>query len=95
MSPILFNLYINDLAKQISSLGIGIQLENKVVSILMYAVDIVLLAETEEDLQSLIELLQQWCDEKKMKVNLDKTKVVHFRNTASEKNQKPVQIWQR
>ena len=88
LSPILFNLYINDWAKRISSLGIGIQLENEVVSILMYADDIVLLAETEEDLQSLIDLLQQWCDEKKMKVNLDKTKVVYFRNTASEKTRK-------
>ena len=55
------------------------------VSILMYADDLVLLAETEDDLHLLIDILHQWCDEKKMKVNLGKTKVVHFRRTSTKK----------
>ena len=85
LSPMLFNLYINDLAKRISSYGIGINLENEMISILMYANDLVLLAETEYDLNLLIDILHQWCDEKKMKVNLDKTKVVHFRSASTQK----------
>ena len=32
LSPLLFNLYINDLVNSISSFGIGINLENEVVS---------------------------------------------------------------
>ena len=54
------------------------------VSILMYADDIVLLAETEDDLHLLIDILHQWCDENKMKVKLDKTKVVHFRSASTQ-----------
>ena len=75
LSPILFNLYINE----VSNLGIGIYLLHKVVSIM-------LLAETETDLQILIDLLQVWCKEKKMKVNLDKTKVVYFRRPSTPKS---------
>ena len=55
------------------------------VSILMYADDLVLLAETEDDLHLLIDILHQWSDEKKMKVNLGKTKVVLFRSTSTKK----------
>ena len=62
------------------------------VSILLYADDLVLLAETEIDLQILIDLLQVWCDEKKMRVNLDKTKVVHFQSPSTPKSKVPFQF---
>ena len=68
----LFDLYIKGVANRISSCGIGFNLENEMVSILMYADDLVLLAETEDDLHLLIDILHQLCDEKKMKVNLNK-----------------------
>ena len=51
----------------------------------MYANDLVLLAETENDFHLLIDILKLWCDEKKMNLNLDKTKIVHFRNASSQK----------
>ena len=85
LSPMLFNLYINDLANRISSYGIGINLENKMVYILIYADDLVLLAETKDDLHLVIDILYKWCDEKKMKLNLDKNKVVHFRSASTQK----------
>ena len=70
----------------ISSLGIGINLGDEVTSVLLYADDIVLLAATETDLQILIDLLKVWCDEKKMRINLDKTKIVHFRSPSTPKS---------
>ena len=79
-------------SKTVSSLGIGINLGDEVVSILLYADDLVLLAETETDLQILIDLLQVWCDEKKMRVNLDKTKLVHFRSPPTPKSKIPFQF---
>ena len=47
LSPLLFNLYINDLALHINALGKGITLNNDKISLLMYADDIVLIAENE------------------------------------------------
>ena len=86
LSPILFNFYINDLVNTISSFGIGINLGDEVASVLFYADDLVLLAETETDLQILIDLLKVWCDEKKMRINLDKTKIIHFRSPSIPKS---------
>ena len=54
LSPVLFNLYINDLALKINALGKGIKIDDESVSILLYADDVVLLAENETDLQCML-----------------------------------------
>ncbi len=47
--------------------------------ILLYADDIVILAENEEQLQIILNFVNNWCKKWKLKVNRDKRKVVHFR----------------
>ena len=79
LSTTLFNVYINDLAKEIKSLNFGIPVEGYNLSILLYADDIVLLSETEDDLQCMLDKLHEWCIKWNMKVNETKTNVVHFR----------------
>ena len=69
LSPILFNLYINDLALYLKSLGKGIPCDGDRVCILLYADDIVLLAETEQDLQFLLNALHDWCSSNDMIIN--------------------------
>ena len=44
LSPVLFNLYINDLALKLNALGKGIRIHAEFVFMLLYADDIVLLA---------------------------------------------------
>ena len=51
LSPILFSIYINGLAKEIENTGIGINILGRKIAILMYADDIVIVADTAEDLQ--------------------------------------------
>ena len=48
LSPMLFNLYINDLVAVISSLGLGVDIDNEKLAILMYADDVVILGESGE-----------------------------------------------
>ncbi len=48
-------------------------------SILMYADDIVLLANNEHDLQNMLDTLDRWCNLSNMCVNNAKSGVVHFR----------------
>lgn len=79
LSPVLFNIYLNDLIQEIKDMGLGVTVNGEKVSILGYADDIVLMAESEEDLQDMLNRLDQWCDTWAMKVNTSKTKVIHFR----------------
>ncbi len=59
--PQLFNLYISDLIKEIQNLGLGIPTDEDLISILLYAGDIALLAECESDLQQMLDRLHEWC----------------------------------
>ena len=54
LSPSLFSLYINDFARAINDLNVGVPLLNTSVSILLYADDVVLVAESEANLQSML-----------------------------------------
>ena len=80
LSPTLFALFINDLLKEIKQSTIGVRVGDLVVSTLCYADDLVLLAESEIDLQTLFNIVSRWCSKWRMTINNDKTKVIHFRN---------------
>merc|ERR1711942_517805 len=68
LSPTLFAIFINDLATEIKDSNIGIILEEGLlINILLYADDIVLLADNEEDMQSMVEC---WCKKWRLEVNL-------------------------
>ena len=85
LSPTLFNIYLNDLAKEIKDMGLGVPLDDINVPILLYADDIVLISENESNLQKMLDHVEFWCKKWQMRVNVDKTKVVHFRNKRKNK----------
>ena len=82
LSTTLFNLYINDLSEQLDIPIKGISIEGKTINHLFYADDLVLIAESEADLQLLLNILSNWCNVNKMSINVDKTKVMHFRSAS-------------
>ena len=55
MSPLLFNLYVNDLSVQLQKLPVGCCCGDMVVNHLMYADDIVLLAPSGKGMQTIID----------------------------------------
>ncbi len=80
LSPLLFNLYINDLAQILKQMNIGVTIDTgEKVPLLLYADDLCLLAESEIQLQQMLDTLHGWCVRNRMAVNTGKTKVVHFR----------------
>ena len=80
LSPTLFAIYVNDLANEIKASGIGVKLDDEnLVSILLYADDIVILAENELDLQQLLHIVEVWCMKWRLEINLAKTNIMHVR----------------
>ena len=80
LSPTLFAIFINDLALEIKESKIGLNIDgNQLVNILLYADDIVLLSENEKDLQSLLFIVERWCQKWRLDVNLSKTNILHIR----------------
>ena len=58
LSPTLFSIFLNSLAEELVSSGVGLKLDNETfLNVLLYADDIVLIAEREEDLQWLLYLV--------------------------------------
>ena len=70
LSPILFALFINGLADDIKNLNKGIDINGKNVSILLYADDIVLISESEVNLQYMLDYMHDWCHKWKLKLNI-------------------------
>jgi hypothetical protein len=84
ISPGLFTIYVNSLLDEIEASGIGAKCDNKVVGALMYADDLVLLADNRNDMQSLLNILHGWCQRWRIDINQDKSKVVVFRHNSSK-----------
>ena len=88
MSPTLFGLYIDQLESHLMSHAQDApDLQGQKVPVLLYADDIVLLSRSPADLQHLLHVLQLFCAEKLLSVNMSKTQIVvfnDFRHTPSE-----------
>ncbi len=81
LSPTLFGLYIDELEDFLlkSSLpGDGFYLHQVLISILLFADDVVLLASSPDRLQRLLHGLALFCDQRQLVVNLGKTRIMVF-----------------
>ena len=88
LSPTLFAIFINDLAEIIKNSGVGLDLDQDTfLNILLYADDIVLMAKNELDLQFLLFLVETWCKNWRLEVNLAKTNILHVRKVRKPRSQ--------
>ncbi len=85
-SPTAFSILINDLLKEVKASEIGIKINDILLNVLAYADDIVLLAESPEQLQKLINIVQTWCNKYRLVINPNKSKIVHFRNPPKQRS---------
>ena len=70
LSPTLFILYVADLADRIREAG---------VRFLFYADDLVLISRDRAPIQKALSVIEEWCQENGIDLNVDKTKAVKFR----------------
>jgi len=80
LSPLLFGLFIDRIESVFSNIlpGVGIQMGNMLVQVLLYADDLVLVAESPAQLQSMLDVLQNFCACNSLTVNVKKSEVVVF-----------------
>ena len=82
-SPIIFSMFINDLVTYMHSKcdhGIYVSEYINELIALMFADDVSSFSDTIIRLQRQINLIEKFCKSVDMKINLDKTKIIVFRN---------------
>ena len=78
LSPTLFAIFVNDLVQEIKNSGLGVMLDDVVVSCLLYADDIVLLAESGDALQKMLNIVTFWCSKWRLMINQNKTQIMDW-----------------
>ena len=86
--PTLFGIYIDELGAFLSDSslpGDGCHLHLVLISILLFANDVVLLASSLEGLQRILDRLASFCDMRQLVVNLEKTHVMVFNSLKTSR----------
>ncbi|KAI5717528.1 hypothetical protein M8J77_007453 [Diaphorina citri] len=81
ISPLLFLIFINDIEqffKDKGAIGVPISHEQDILT-LLYADDLIIFGSSKTDLQQKLNILQDYCQQNRMMVNVEKSKVVIFR----------------
>ena len=84
LSPTIFKMFINDLPSYLQNCMDNVTLNSKPIECLMYADDIVLFSTSPEGLQQKLNMLEKYCDDWGIRLNVNKTKVIVF-NKAGRK----------
>ena len=87
LSSTLFLFFINDLILLLRERNVGIRNNYFSIQSLLYADDLALVSESEQDLQNMLDVLSEWCTKWRMCVNVKKSAVMHFRNRRTPRTQ--------
>ena len=80
MSPFLFSMFVNDLEDVFVQNSVnGVDVDMFKMFLILYADDIILFADSQEELQTNLDLLFSYCNKWKLLVNSNKTKVMVFK----------------
>ena len=82
LSPLLFKLFIADLPAIFDSSCDPVSLNDKLLRVLMYADDIVMLSTSEVGLKNCLKKLNSYCEKWNLTVNTSKTQVMIFNKTG-------------
>ena len=90
MSSWLFNIYMDGVVREVKvkAKEVGVKMcangEEWLLNAILFADDTALIAESESDLQKLVKIFDNVCKRRKLKVNVDKSKVMVFERSKSE-----------
>ena len=78
LSPLLFALFIGDLGRELNSTSCGLPLGDMIISCLKFADDIVLIAKSKKDLETLMKITRKCLKELKLEISVSKSKIMMF-----------------
>ena len=84
LSPMLFNLYINDLSIRLTNSGIGGTLGGKFVNHMIYADDLCIVSLSSSSMQTLLKMCTDYCDIHDIKFNAKKSVCLFFRSSVTK-----------
>ena len=84
LSPLLFNVYINDLSIQLSQTGIGGSIDGKFVNHMIYADDLCVISLSSSGLQSLLNICTDYCQLHDLTFNAKKSVCMFFRSSVNK-----------
>ena len=82
LSPLLFNIIITDLLLKLNAESNIVIHDVHYTNCLLWADDVVLFSDNEEELRSLLQHLHEYCTESKLVINHDKSKCMIFNKTG-------------
>eukprot|EP00924_Labyrinthula_sp_SR-Ha-C_P001968 augustus_masked-scaffold_30-processed-gene-3.7-mRNA-1 protein AED:1.00 eAED:1.00 QI:0/0/0/0/1/1/2/0/892 len=92
LSPVLFNIYFNDVIRQYKGVAIPHERGKVLISHLMFADDLVILGESPSGFQSAMDELTGWLNKNNMKANASKCGVLRVTLNTSEPFNRPVMV---
>jgi hypothetical protein len=81
LSPFLFSIFIDGLAVELNQAGLGIEVGGNTLNQLMYADDIVLMADNDTGMQSMLDIVSEYSRKWRFELSDTKTEVMIFGDT--------------
>ena len=84
LSPLLFTLIMEEFTQRIKNKEIGIKIGNEILSLLLFADDVVVMAENKEELQELLDEAGNFSKDMQMNFGIDKCKIMIINRRQKE-----------
>ena len=85
-SPTIFNVLMNELINDLNISGTGVRFANTIINSLLFADDIVLIADTSETLENLLHVSNSFAERLNLKLNSSKSKVMVIGKRLGDKD---------
>jgi hypothetical protein len=82
LTPNIFKICLNDFGTLIDKSEIGTKLSNKTIGCLLYGDDLVLISDSKQRLQKQLDILDIYCKDWCLTLNINKTKIIIFNKTG-------------
>ncbi|CAF0803697.1 unnamed protein product, partial [Brachionus calyciflorus] len=87
LSPLLFAIYVEELIELLEELKIGVDVLNVLINCILFADDILILANSEDELNELLKIVESYGVQNDIKFNHDKTQFKIFGDKMSKSEQ--------
>jgi len=93
LSPLLYSCFIDGIVKKLKDKDLGIEIAGEKVAILLYADDIVLMMNNDEEMGIALSVIEEYAKEWKFRYNTDKCKIVTAGTEEKRKEKKKKMKW--